>query len=351
MSVSGVSIIICCYNSQSRLQKTLQHVADMQLGGDLRLELVLVDNCCTDGTVQLVQQWHCQWQHKLQLQVVREPRPGLTSARIAGVKAAEFETLIFCDDDNWLAANYCDVAHQLLQAHPRVALAGGCSYAVPEITPPDWFWPLSGAWAVGDSDYCGLLSGPDAFVRGAGMVVRRSAFLELLQTGFQFITSDRRGCSLNSGGDAEICRELARLGYELYFDSRLSLQHWIPKERLTRSYALRLWQGFGAGTIAGDADRIVSHPHQVWKNTIRLSCIYQCFRCLLNLGGLLGQHPLWHRQNPAPALRWCSMYGRFQALRQLGRTYRKKIENRVQWIASIEDNSAGRALAKFDAGS
>jgi len=339
MSGSGVSIIICCYNSQSRLQKTLQHVADTQVSGDLRLELVLVDNCCTDGTVQLVQQWHGQCSHKLQLQVVHEPSPGLTSARITGVKAAKFETLIFCDDDNWLAANYCEIADQILQRHPRVALAGGCSYAVPEVTPPDWFWPLSGAWAVGESDYCGPLNGPDAFVRGAGMVVRRTAFLELLQTGFQFLTSDRRGSSLNSGGDAEICRELARLGYELYFDSRLRLQHWIPKERLTRSYALRLWQGFGAGTIAGDADRIVSHPSETWKNRVRLSCAYQCLRCLLNLIGLLGQHPLLHRGNPTGALRWCSMYGRFLALRQLGTEYSAKVRARVHWLNRIRQRS------------
>jgi hypothetical protein len=267
----------------------------------------------------------------LQLQVVREPSPGLTSARIAGVHAAKFETLIFCDDDNWLAANYCEIAYQILQLHPRVALAGGCSYAVPEVTPPDWFWPLSGAWAVGESDYCGPLNGPDAFVRGAGMVVRRTAFLELLQTGFQFLTSDRRGSSLNSGGDAEICRELARLGYELYFDSRLRLQHWIPKERLTRSYALRLWQGFGAGTIAGDADRIVSHPEQSFRNAVRSNWGYQILRALMNVIASLPGHPIFSSENPTPTLRWNSHYGRLLAIWQIGPRYSLLISNRVAW--------------------
>lgn len=333
MNAAGVSVVICCYNSQDRLSETLRHLALQQLPEGCCLQLVLVDNCCTDATVQLTRKWQQDYGRQISLSVISEPQPGLTHARIAGIRAAEYETIVLCDDDNWLAADYCRRAWQILSDHADVALAGGCSTAVPEVTPPEWFAEISGAWAVGESDYIGYLLGPDAFLRGAGLVVRRSAFLQLLDSGFRFLASDRRGSSLNSGGDAEISKEIGRMGQRLYFDCRLRLQHWIPAGRLTRQYALRLWQGFGAGTIAGDAERVFSQPQAGIKSVIRRSWYYQLLRGCLNLLPVLHLHPLWHRRDPRPALAWCSRLGRLKAIWEIGPGYQEQIEQRVKWLA------------------
>lgn len=333
MSAGGVSVVICCYNSEKRLPATLAHLERQELDSKLKLEVVLVNNCCTDETVTLVQRWHSQAGGRVVLKMVAEQSPGLTYARIAGIRSAEFETIVLCDDDNWLAPDYCQLAWQILSERPDVGLAGGCSKAMPEIVPPDWFASISGAWAVGSSDYVGYLQGPDAFLRGAGLVVRRSSFLQLLDSGFRFLASDRRGSSLNSGGDAEISKEIGRMGQRLYFDCRLRLQHWIPAGRLTRQYALRLWQGFGAGTIAGDAERAFSQPQAGIKSVIRRSWYYQLLRGCLNLLPVLHLHPLWYRRDPRPALVWCSRLGRLKAIWQMGKGYQEQIEQRVKWLA------------------
>jgi glycosyltransferase involved in cell wall biosynthesis len=101
----------------------------------------------------------------VKLLLVSEGRQGLTWARVQGIQAATHETVILCDDDNWLLDSYAERAYKLLKSHPDVGLAGGCSIAVPEVEPPFWFESVSGGWALGQHEYVGYLIGDDAFLR------------------------------------------------------------------------------------------------------------------------------------------------------------------------------------------
>ena len=53
--MNGISIIICCYNSASRLEKTIQHIA-LQKQVSFSFEVVLVDNKSTDKTSSVAQE-------------------------------------------------------------------------------------------------------------------------------------------------------------------------------------------------------------------------------------------------------------------------------------------------------
>jgi len=48
---------------------------------------------------------------------------------------------------------------------------------------------------------------------------------------------------LSSGGDSELCLVILFLGYELYYDERLRFTHFIPKERLSWSYCVKMLAG------------------------------------------------------------------------------------------------------------
>ena len=69
MNAAGVSVVICCYNSQDRLSETLRHLALQQLPEGCCLQLVLVDNCCTDATVQLTRKWQQDYGRLISLSV------------------------------------------------------------------------------------------------------------------------------------------------------------------------------------------------------------------------------------------------------------------------------------------
>ena len=51
-----LSVIICCYNEIATIQEVIANTQAVQLGGDWTREIIVVDNCSTDGTRELLQQ-------------------------------------------------------------------------------------------------------------------------------------------------------------------------------------------------------------------------------------------------------------------------------------------------------
>jgi hypothetical protein len=90
---------------------------------------------------------------------------------------------------------------------------------------------------------------PDCAPIGAGMVLRRDAaraYAERLQArgerqgarGQETIT-DRKGDSLASGGDNDICLTVVEEGWRVGYFPQLQLTHLIPAGRLTAAYHKR----------------------------------------------------------------------------------------------------------------
>jgi len=52
-SKDGISVVICCYNSASRLPATLQHIAEQSLDSEILWEIIIVDNASTDNTAEI----------------------------------------------------------------------------------------------------------------------------------------------------------------------------------------------------------------------------------------------------------------------------------------------------------
>jgi hypothetical protein len=102
-------------------------------------EVVLVDNVCSDDTVELaVNYWSCL-ETSIPLRITQEPILGLSPARIRGILSASYEYMLFCDDDTWLCAGYVKVSYEILSQHPGGAAVGGWGNSVFEASKlPAW---------------------------------------------------------------------------------------------------------------------------------------------------------------------------------------------------------------------
>lgn len=100
-----VSVILCTWNNCRRLAITLDAIGRCVIPADLRWELVLVNNNCTDQTQRVAREFAAH----LPLVYVEEPRQGLSRARNTGLQAASGRLIVFTDDDvrhqpEWLVA-------------------------------------------------------------------------------------------------------------------------------------------------------------------------------------------------------------------------------------------------------
>ena len=242
--MSAASVVVCCYNSAARLPDTLAHLARLEppAGG---VEVVLVDNGSTDDTARVAGEAWASAGAPFPFAVVAEPELGLSHARRRGILAARHETVVFCDDDNWLSPSYLREADALLAGRPEVGAICGHSLGRYQSPPPDWLPPVAYALAVGHGDRpSGAL--PERMVPwGAGLVIRKRILDRLFACGFESLLSDRQGDALSSGGDTEYCILARVLGYSWWYESRMTFEHFVPAGRLTEDYFRRLFHGFG----------------------------------------------------------------------------------------------------------
>ena len=261
---NGISVIICAHNSAERIEPTIQALARCK--AEFPVEILLVDNNSADDTSEQAKAaWNGCSDDRFTFLIIREPQAGLSYARRAGARAALFDVIIFCDDDNWLAEDYLMNAMRIMQ-DPAIGAAGGCSTpAAPETLPP-WFYTFSWGFAVGVpiSRIAYLPDAPETersvdALWGAGLVARRDliAFLYTLP-GFPAL-SGRKGAELLSGEDIEISVCLACAGYKLIFSERLRFKHAIAPKRLTTAYAKRLFASFDHGfAVTGYYNKIIA---------------------------------------------------------------------------------------------
>jgi glycosyltransferase involved in cell wall biosynthesis len=178
------------------------------------------------------------------MSIVDESRPGLTFARECGILHSRGMQIIFCDDDNWLAPNYIEQAYRLMDIHNNVAVIGGVGEAVADARLPLWFPQYQKSFACGDGN--GREEGIVDYVSGAGMVLRRSAYIQLMDAGYSSLLVDREQESLSSGGDQELCYALRLLGWEVLSSHTLRFKHYMAAYRLKEEYLLKLAYGLGA---------------------------------------------------------------------------------------------------------
>jgi glycosyltransferase involved in cell wall biosynthesis len=119
----GISVIICCYNSEHRLPQTINHLIAQSVDG-FSVEIILVDNASTDNT-SIVAFDLLKSQSKISYKIVEEPIPGLSNARKKGIDSSSYNILLFCDDDNWLNPSYLATTYNLLNKYKDIMVLGG----------------------------------------------------------------------------------------------------------------------------------------------------------------------------------------------------------------------------------
>lgn len=237
------SIIICTYNGKNRLQSTLEHIARQQFSSRISVELLLIDNNSSDGTFEWAETWFQVNEFPFNWRILVERKQGLSFARKLGVEEAKYPIILFCDDDNYLNSDYIQLGAKYLELNSQVGVLGGCGFPEFESESPYWFTRYSHSYGVGTLGKKNEIQPPNSWHYGAGCFFRSIALKKLNDLGFVSLLSDRKGNSLSSGGDVELCLAVQNLGYKLAFDPELKFVHFIEKHRLSWGYYLNLKSG------------------------------------------------------------------------------------------------------------
>jgi glycosyltransferase involved in cell wall biosynthesis len=293
----GISIIICCYNSATRLPQTLYHVSKQKLPDKVWGEVVLIDNASTDNTAEVAEIEWKKYDSKIELRIIEEKKPGLINARMKGIEEAKHEIIIFCDDDNWLLDNYLLSAWKIMRDNRRVGALGGEGFPVSSIPLPDWFEEKKGSYACGKQwDKNGVCT-RRMYLWGSGLVTRRSVMGKVFFEKHPMLLTGRKEGVLLAGDDNEICRRIVMLGYDLYYSDLLRFKHFIDEKRLNIDYFKKMRKGIDI------SNEIIQLYHFIYTKNKYTSpgffgiLVINAFAGLLNKVGLTRIRFTWSIKN------------------------------------------------------
>lgn len=230
----GISIIICCYNSGWIIRRTLDALKKQHKRPEVRWEVILVDNCCTDDTVAAVRTE--MEGSNVNFRIVEEKKSGLAYARRKGINEVRYSYVIYCDDDNLLCPTYVQTVYDMLSSNPRLGAVGGKGIAEFQVEPAQIVKENLENYAVGSQMY------HKDWLFGAGVGLRTSLVKEIYENQHCYLVG-RKGNQLLSGDDSELVMSIFNRGFKVHPTDNIYYTHVLKDSRLTEDYFKRMRKG------------------------------------------------------------------------------------------------------------
>lgn len=96
-----ISVIIPCYNVEKYIEKCIDSILNQSF---CNLEIILVDDCSTDGTWNLIKKYEGKYKNIRCIQ--NETNSGAGYSRNNGLQVAKYDLISFVDSDDYLEDNY-----------------------------------------------------------------------------------------------------------------------------------------------------------------------------------------------------------------------------------------------------
>lgn len=277
----SVSIVIATRNRARLLTETLRSLVAQQWPREL-LEIIVADNGSTDGTRAVVDSV-AALPDAPTIRYLHVAQPGkshavnaalelvLAPARAAGTTRPD--VIALTDDDvrpepSWVA-QLCNAF-----ADTGADFVAGRIFPLWEVEPPPWMSPsLYGVLAIPDGGDARIAITKDqhrVVPIGANMAVRADVVERI--GGLRTDLGKLEG-TLRTGEDHDFFLRMLAQGYRGVYEPRAVVRHWVPRERLDRSYCRKWLYQNGRDVARLDAThapavkRLLGVPRYLWRQT------------------------------------------------------------------------------------
>jgi glucosyl-dolichyl phosphate glucuronosyltransferase len=238
-----ISAVICTFNRANYLPKAIQSLVEQSLDASL-YEILVVDNCSTDNTKQIVTETFADVGN---LRYVYEPILGVAQARNAGWQNAKGEFVAYLDDDAIASPYWLEKILEVFDTvTPQPACVGGRVNPIWEAEKPDWLpKSLEGLYAIVDYGDRPLVLQQNQFFVATNSALPRQILAKMANFN---VGLGRKGNNLLSMEENLLQDELRKQGYQLYYHPEIAIAHHIHANRIDPSWMLSrvYWEGISA---------------------------------------------------------------------------------------------------------
>lgn len=230
-----ISIIIPTFNNAASLSRTLESLKMMDIPVATAVELLVVDNNCTDNTADVIKQFAAEVP-PFDVKYCYESEQGSSAARNKGIKEASGSILAFTDDDVIVKNDWAVMINKIFK-DPSIACAGGKILPKWEIKPPEWIdHHFNGYLALIDyGEKAFQMLQPELWT--ANLAVRKSVVDKYGNFPEHMGHLAGRQCG---GEDVYFVERLLEAGEKVMYCPEMLVHHCIPKKRMQKRY-FRSW--------------------------------------------------------------------------------------------------------------
>ncbi|MEQ8757503.1 MAG: hormogonium polysaccharide biosynthesis glycosyltransferase HpsE [Coleofasciculus sp. G1-WW12-02] len=243
------TVAIRTYNRENYLPALLERLRSQRDTENINWDIIIVDNNSTDNTAKIIQDYQCNWAEAFPLKYFFESQPGAYYARQRAIQEAQSPLIGFLDDDNLPALDWVAKAYLFAQSHPQAGAYGSQIHGTFEVPPPENFERIAGFLPIVERQQTicfNTYRAKGVLPPGAGLVIRQQAWLDCIPK--YLILQGPVGQSLAAKGeDIEALIYIQKAGWEIWYNSEMHIDHYIPKTRLEKQYLQQFFQGIGRG--------------------------------------------------------------------------------------------------------
>jgi len=239
-------VLIPTYNRSELLKRTLDSMAAASLPEGLSVRVTVVDNNSKDKTREVVEDYMKRFGSLFNY--LFEGQQGRSAALNAGIAATKGELIGMIDDDEEIDESWYARVHSAF-SDGGIDFIGGPYKPRWGAEQPVWLpkdYPAVIGWIEGGEELKVYGDNYDGVLMGGNAVITRS----MLQKVGNYSTSlGRKGKRLLSVEDEDMTERLLAAGARGLYLPDLVIYHYIPPERLTKSYHRRwcFWRAVSLG--------------------------------------------------------------------------------------------------------
>lgn len=242
---ADLSVLICTHNRVDLLAKTLASINLARRPAGTRVEIVVMANGCTDGTLDFLRDYAQRQKERdwLPLRHYEELTLGKSHALNTAFSLPLAPVIAFVDDDHRVDEGYLAAVHRAVRDYPHASLF--CGKILPDWTGTEPKWVHDeGPFRItplpvprfDQGDLTFELT-PDVATPGGGnLVIRREL---IAQVGEFSSALGPKGHNLGGAEDLEWVRRAIASGAALQYVPDIVQYHYVDGDRLTTSYLVR----------------------------------------------------------------------------------------------------------------
>ena len=244
-----LTVAICCFNAAEFIAELIKRLSSLK--SPIPFEILIIDNNSSDNTAQVID--HCAQETDIPIHYVHEPVQGIPHARNRAIEESlQNRYMAFIDADELPGEKWLISAMHGLQELKAECVGGEISLDLPHR--PEWLsdslLPFLGQVKHGDNPF--QIKDRSTPVWSGNVAYRTSIFEEGLRFDARY---NRKGKGVGGGSDGIMFRTLLEGKNIIRYEPEMHITHYIPDEKLTRRYFLKLH--FLAGKKAGAFEMLV----------------------------------------------------------------------------------------------